>query len=120
MTKSFNRICNVLIKRLIFLFNSLNSSYIYIKYFKNAKFQTWILLLQKLIFCLKIPPSCFLNLCHPLQSSAQLLPSEGEAVTSARLTHFIASPLRGEAGRRSDEGEKTEYNISLFSFVTKS
>ena len=96
MTKSFNHICNVLIKRLIFLFYSLNSSYIYIKYFRNAKFQTWVLLLQKLIFCLEIPPLSELRSASPLK---------GEAVTSARLTHFTASPLRGEAGWKPDEGD---------------
>ena len=34
-------------------------------------------------------------------------PLKGEAVACTYLTRFIASPLRGEAERSSDEGDKT-------------
>ena len=33
-------------------------------------------------------------------------PLKGEAVTCVSLAHFTASPLRGEAARRADEGGK--------------
>ena len=41
---------------------------------------------------------------HPHQPSGQLLPSKGEAVKCAILAQVTASPSRGEAARRADEG----------------
>ena len=48
-----------------------------------------------------MPPSSALRAASPLK---------GEAVTCANLTHSTASPLRGEAARRADEGV---YSLSL-------
>ena len=47
------------------------------------------------------------SLYHPHQSSAQFLPSKGEAIRCVKLAQVIALPSRGEPGRSFDEGDYT-------------